>query len=390
MKSEKMFTMKFFAICLMIILSELAIDMYLPTFSNMKEFFATSYSLVQISLSVYLLGLGLSPIILGPLSDSIGRKKLIIFLILIFTLFSFLSIFVINVYLFIILRFFSGISAVFATVLATAVLRDSYHGHNLGKAISITSMLWAIIPSIAPVIGGYVLELGHLWQNIFLLISIIGVVTLVLVIFFLPETLPISQQNAFDLYDKFKQYIDLFTNKKFMSRALSSALTYSIFTAYITAAPILLRINFNTSAIDIGWLQLVYAAMYIVGTFINSVLISRIGFSKSIVIGKITLLLGAFFLLTLFVSQNIFSLLIPMMIIQFSIGLIFPNYCALALMSYERNSGQGGALLVSIQLFVCFLASSLVSLIPLGNLSVYALFIMILVIAIMLLSHKEY
>lgn len=152
-------------------ISPLAIDVYLPSFTQMSNYFYTSIDKIEVTLSIYLFGFGLGQLFGGPLSDRYGRKIFIFSGLLVYIVFSFLISTVSTVEQLWVYRFFQAIGGGFAVVNTNAIVRDIYSGKEAAKVFSIISMIMLVAPMIAPVIGTTILTIAS-WQYIFVFLSI--------------------------------------------------------------------------------------------------------------------------------------------------------------------------------------------------------------------------
>ena len=149
----------------------LATDMYLPAFETIRADFATTQSLIGLSLSIFLLGMALGQLIYGPLSDRIGRIKVLLGGIALFSLGSLASAFAPNVEVFLLARFAQALGACSATVIWQAVVVDRYEGKTSERVFATIMPLVALSPALAPLLGA-LLEHHVGWRSIF--IALVG------------------------------------------------------------------------------------------------------------------------------------------------------------------------------------------------------------------------
>ncbi|GGD49657.1 hypothetical protein GCM10012288_24650 [Malaciobacter pacificus] len=156
--NEKYIMPKGFVVILAMLTSitPLAIDVYLPSFIQMSEYFYTSIDQIEITLSIYLLGFALGQLIGGPLSDRYGRKIFIFSGLVVYIIFSFLISLSSSVEQLWVFRFFQALGGGFAVVNTSAIVRDIYHGREGAKVFSVISMIMMIAPMIVPIIGGLI------------------------------------------------------------------------------------------------------------------------------------------------------------------------------------------------------------------------------------------
>jgi DHA1 family bicyclomycin/chloramphenicol resistance-like MFS transporter len=173
----------------MIAIGPLSLDMYLPSLPILTKELNTSVSLGQLSLSACLSGLALGQLWIGPLSDSIGRKKVLLIGLVVYAIASVSCAFVSNIWLFIVFRFLQGLAGSAGIVISRAAARDLYGGSDLTKFFSLLMLVNGAAPVLAPIIGGQLLVFTD-WKGIFFLLGLIGSAMVVATFFGLPETLP--------------------------------------------------------------------------------------------------------------------------------------------------------------------------------------------------------
>jgi multidrug resistance protein len=158
-------------ICLFASAGQLAIDIYVPALPEMARFFATSPQAIQSSVSGYMVAFALGQLIFGPLADAYGRKPVLAFGLVIYTIGCLLSLAAPNLETFILARCLQGFGIATTNLLAKAIITDSFTGQALLHAFTYMSIAWGLAPIIAPVIGAH-LQTWFGWQAclVFLLI----------------------------------------------------------------------------------------------------------------------------------------------------------------------------------------------------------------------------
>jgi len=174
LESQKEFNLpKGFVVILALLTSitPLAIDMYLPSFTQIAQHFHTSIDNIEITLSIFLLGYSIGQLFGGPLSDRYGRKYFIYIGLGIYIIFSLMISLATSIEQFLIFRFIQAIGGGLAVINTNSIVRDIYHGNEGAKIFSTISMIMMIAPMIAPAIGTVILNtLG--WKYIFGFLSV--------------------------------------------------------------------------------------------------------------------------------------------------------------------------------------------------------------------------
>ena len=154
-------------------LAPLSIDMYLPALPTMNEEFNAGTSIIQMTLTMTMVGMAIGQLFAGPISDRFGRKYPLAVGMTFFTLSTVGCIFSDDIVHFLIFRFIQGLSGSFGIVVARAIARDIYKGAELTKFISLLMLVNGLAPILAPVIGGQILLFTH-WRGIFVTLAIVG------------------------------------------------------------------------------------------------------------------------------------------------------------------------------------------------------------------------
>ena len=230
------------------VLAPFSIDAYLPALVNISLELETSENLAQLTIAIFLLGFSLGPLIFGPLSDSLGRRKLIIISLIMFCIFSFLCSLSSNIYLLILFRFFQAVSGSVSTVCGRAAVADLFTGNELVKKLSLIGLMLNIAPLLAPIIGGWI-NLLYGWRVIFLFIGIFGLLFVLLSFFMVPETLEPKKRVHFKISQIFKIYLNILKNKSALAHIIFLAASSSVFFAYLSITPFLYINKFNMSPI---------------------------------------------------------------------------------------------------------------------------------------------
>ncbi len=153
----------------------LSIDMYLPAFPDLARDFHTSPTLVQFSLTFFLLGLSSGQLLAGPLSDVFGRRKPLLIGLIIYFVVSLLCVFSPSIWLFILLRLIQGLAASAGVVISRAIVRDLYAGSELTKFYALLALVNGLAPILAPIVGAQLLKMIS-WNGLFVIISVIGLI----------------------------------------------------------------------------------------------------------------------------------------------------------------------------------------------------------------------
>src|SRR5664280_1820184 len=211
------------------------IDMYLAAFPQITADMGTRPAAVQLTITATLAGLAL------------GRRAPLIGGLALYIAASLGIVFVQSVEVLTALRFVEGLAASAGMVLSMAIVRDRYHGVQVGKVLARLMLVVGVAPSIAPIIGAQFLLLGS-WRIMFVALAGFGVVLLLLAIFLLPESLPVQRRRSGGVGPALKSYGSLITDPIFMGLALLSGFSLAALFTYVSSATFVFQEWYGLSA----------------------------------------------------------------------------------------------------------------------------------------------
>jgi MFS transporter, DHA1 family, multidrug resistance protein len=340
----------------------LSIDMYLPSLPMLASGLHTSTSLAQLSLTACLLGLALGQLFVGPLSDVRGRRRPLLAALIIYAISSFLCAFSSSIWMLIILRFLQGLAGSAGIVLSRAIVRDLYSGSELTKFFSLLMLINGAAPILAPIIGGQILRVTS-WHGVFLVLSGVGIVMLVAVIFGLPETLRSENRSQGGLKDTLSTFGRLTSDHSFMGYAWSQGLVTAAMFAYIAGSPFVLQTIFGVSPQTFSLIFATNGLGIIISSQIGGRLAGRISEQKLLAAGlAVAAICGILLLISIALGGGLVLLLIFLFGIVSCIGIVGTTSFSLAMQSQGRSAGSASALLGLLPLILGSIAAPLVGL----------------------------
>ncbi|RDW18379.1 MFS transporter [Oceanobacillus arenosus] len=361
----------------------LSMDMYLPALPIVTVDLQTSASLAQLSLTACLLGLAVGQLIFGPLSDIQGRRRPLVSTLIIYSVASLLCAFTPNIWVFIGLRFIQGVSGAAGIVIARASARDMYDGKDLTKFIALLSLVNGAAPILAPIFGGAVLNWVS-WPAVFVILSVIGLIMFLSVIFLLPETLPVEKRSEASILAVFKTFRDLLKDRVFMGIALAQAFISMSMFAYIAGSPFVLQ---NIYGVTPQQFSLIFAANgvgIIIAAQLTSKLASKMDEVTLLLIGITISVIGSILLLIVVLFTLPLLVLIPaLFFLVSSVGMVGTASFSLAMERQGEAAGSASAFLGILPFGGGALVSPLVGLG--GDYSAFPMGIVIIVCSMMAL-----
>lgn len=350
----------------LVALGPLTIDMYLPAFPAITADLLTSSSMVQLTLTGTLIGLGAGQLILGPFSDAFGRRVPLIVGTVVHIAASLLCSVAPNLAVLGALRTIQGFGAAATTVVALAIVRDLFSGTAAATVLSRLMLVMGAAPIFAPALGGAILVAGS-WRWIFVALAIFGVVLLLVAVTSLRETLPPERRRPARIRPVLTTYSSMLRDVQFVVLAFVAAAGMSALFAYIAGASFVLQEDFGLSEQQFAVVFAVGAAALIGAAQLNVPLLGRFA-PRQIVLAALISTLIAAATLTIFAVLDVggrAGFLVPLWLVLGGVGFVLPNAPALALSRYGAAAGSAAALLGAAQFGLGALVAPLVGL--LGN-----------------------
>ncbi|MEO2075872.1 MAG: Bcr/CflA family multidrug efflux MFS transporter [Bacillus sp. (in: firmicutes)] len=327
------------------LLGPFTIDTYLPSFPTIVKDYHTTASLVQISLTSCLLGLGLGQLIIGPLSDVKGRRKPLIFFIILYLLASLTCAIAPNIYFLIGSRLVQGFAAAGGLVISRAIVRDLFSGRELTKFFTMMVLVGNLGPIVAPIAGGGILAFTN-WHGVFVALACLGAVLLCIVLLKLEETLPVENRVPSNLAQILKNFGSLFKDRTFLGYALSQGFTVAGIFAYVSGIPFVYQNIYGVTPQQFSFLFGVNGIALIIGSQMVGRLADFVQEKTFLKIGLvISNVAGAWLLIALLLKAPLFAVAIPIFFFVSSISIIGTTSFALAIESQGHIAGSASALL---------------------------------------------
>ncbi|MDQ0395969.1 multidrug effflux MFS transporter [Labrys monachus] len=322
-------------IALMMGLVSLSIDNLLPAFDSIRSTFGVADpNRMQLVLTAYMAGFGIMQLVWGPVSDTIGRRKVLMIGLAIYTAGTVLAIFAPNYETLLLARAVQGMGGAAARVLSIAIIRDRYSGRDMARVMSLTLMIFIVVPVVAPAMGSAFLILGS-WHYIF--VSMLGLVIAVAIWFGLrmPETLHPEYRRKLSIAMVAFGIGRVVNNRASLTNMLAMGLAMGCLMTYVGSAQQI----FETDIYKLGpWFPLAFGMIAIcmgIASFTNSRLVKRLGMHKLSRAGMAGFtVMAAILLAEAYLFDGRPPLLvfgITMGIAHFLLSLTLPNFNALAM-----------------------------------------------------------
>ena len=335
---------------LMIALGPLTIDMYLPALPRIAEDLSVSSSVVQLTLTGTLAGLAFGQLIIGPLSDSLGRRVPLMAGIALHMAASLVCLFAPNIEGLGAGRVLQGFGAAAAAVVAVAVVGDLYVDSAAATVMSRLILVLGVAPVIAPSLGAVVL-LKASWHWIFAVLVVLAGLLFLLAALALPETLPTSHRRPLHVRSIVATYGELLRDFRFVTLVLVAALSMAGLFGYIAAAPFVLQGDYGLNQQSFALVFAAGAIILIGATQSNVVLLRRFAPQAIMLVALVISVIAAIVFVVLAVTgvAGLAGFLGPVLVILGGMGLVLPNAPAVALSRHHDAAGTAAALLGAAQ-----------------------------------------
>lgn len=345
------------ALCM---LGPLSIDMYLPAFPAIAREFGAADSQVQLSLTAFIIGLSAGQLLVGPLSDSWGRRRPLLVGIGSYAAVSFFCAFASGAPALSGLRLLQGLGVAAGFVIAMAVARDRFEGLAMARFMSLMMLVNSLGPVVAPVLGGQLLRFTS-WRGTFVALGVIALVLLVALAFGLPETLPKSKRRPANLLLTIKVFGGLLADRKFLGYALASALALGSLLAYVAGGSFVLQSVFGLTPQQFSLVFGANSVAILLAGLLNTRLTGRVMPRPLLKIGLAGCAVGGVGLLVGgLVGGGLATFLPPLFVLTMSVGLLMPNAGALAMSRHPEAAGSASAVLGVLTFMVGGLMAPLV------------------------------
>lgn len=365
------------------ILLQFSSDNFIPSLPAIAHDLKSSAQLVKMTISIFLAGLFFSQLFYGPISDNIGRRPVILFGISIFAVGTFICLFAKNINVLLIGRFIQGLGLGANAALFRAILRDCFEGVELARTGAYLGIVFAIVPALAPVTGGYI-QAYFGWRYNFVVTLILLVIVATYLVIYLPETVTSERRKQRNFKTVLLTYTEILCNKQFLGNTFCSALAYSALMVYLTISPFLYQHVLGLSPVANGWIMPLTALSFLMGGVINSKLMNRFSLLK-IMQGAGVLMLfasGTMLFPALLGHINVYIIVIPMMLFLLGNAFLFANSFAAAFQPFPHAAGMVGAMYSCIQMLSASLLSTIAALLPAGTQTWMAIVLLSIAIAI--------
>jgi DHA1 family bicyclomycin/chloramphenicol resistance-like MFS transporter len=326
-----------------------------------KDLHATPAAL-ELTISLYILGLAVGQLVYGPASDRFGRRPTLLVGLSIFTIAGVATLFAPDPRTLILARFFQAVGGCSGLVLARAIIRDTSQAHEAARRLALTNLLVTAGPAVAPLIGSGLSAFWG-WRTILAGLAALGVANLVLAWRILPETRPEALFVSASRYAR--DYFGLLRSRQFLGYAIGGGCATTSLYAFVACAPFIFVDRLHVPSASVGlYLALLVSGLWL-GSLLASQLITRFSLTRFVVVANAVSVVAAASLLALLLADRatLVGIIVTMFAFSVGVGAAAPAALVQAISVNPRVTGTASGLYGSIQMAI---GAALVALAGLG------------------------
>jgi DHA1 family bicyclomycin/chloramphenicol resistance-like MFS transporter len=337
-----------------------SIDLYVPGIPSIADDFAAAAWSVQLTIGIFLFGLGVGQLISGPLSDQFGRRRPMLTAIVVFFAASIACGLAPSVHWLVGARLLQGLAAAAGVVISRAVIRDLYGGATAARYLSRLMLIYGLAPVLAPVVGGQILAVTS-WRGLFVVLGVFALAMFVITYRALPETLPAARRRSGGMVQIRDAFGTLFRHRAFMGYALSVGLGTAAMISYLSASPFVIQDLHGVSAQTFGLLFAVNGIAMVTGSQMNAHLVGRFHPRRILLAaGCVWVLVAALLLVFVLADSPLWTILCCFAVLMGCWGFMPMNAVALGMNDHREIAGSASAILGLFQYGTAGVAAPLV------------------------------
>lgn len=366
----------------LILFGPMGIDIYLPAMPQMAQSLDVSAADIQLSLSVFMLAVGLGQLLFGPLVDSWGRRPVALCAICFFLVGAILASFAEHLPLLLFARLIQGFGACGTSVVAFSVVRDQLSATDSARAYSYLNGALCLAPALAPVLGAWLtVSLG--WQANFMFLALFAGFALMLVAFCLQETRPASTQRQPLL--SVRAYLNVWHHRAFRVYVLACTAAMGVILTYVTFAPLILMERMGLSESQFALVFGANALIIMASSFSSPRLVKYLGRHKVVQSGSLALLAGgSLMVLWMGMAPGLWAFMVPVGLCSVGFSLVLGAAAASAMAPFGDRAGRAAALLGCLQMTGAAVTSYIATHLPLNPGEACAITILVLALLALL------
>ena len=340
----------------------LAIDTYLPSFHAIGRDFNVDQVLVQQTLSVFLFAFAFMMLFHGMLSDSFGRRPVVLVTLALYTVASFGAAFAPGFGWLLACRGLQGVAAGGGTVISRAIVRDRASGPEAQRALAYMMMVFGLAPAIAPILGGW-LHVTFGWRSVFLFLGSFGMLMSAICYRALPESLPPSARHAFHPVSITSSYWRVLRHPRFLLLAMASGSLFSGFALYIGSAANFVMNILHLPETSFAWMFIPLISGMMIGSVFTTRIAPRLAATRLITCSYLIMAVAAVANVgyNLLFTAAVPWAVLPLMLYAFGLAFATPAITLMLLDLFPENRGLAASLQSFTQMLIFAVVSGLIA-----------------------------
>lgn len=330
-------------------------DMYVPAFPQMIDFFGIAENKIQLVLSLNFMGLCFAGLIAGPLSDAYGRRITLLGGLLVFVISSIGCVYTDNFSFMLFCRLIQGIATSIPMVIGAALFFDKYSTEKASKIIGVLNSFISASMAGAPIVGAWISEIYN-WRANFIIILALGIISFLIMLFFIEETLPISKRREFKVKEILKNYIRVLGSFKFLMYSTMAIFTFAMIVVYIGNLSVIFINHIGMTLQIFAYYQATTMGTFIVFSLLSVKLISKYGVDNTKNWGTILTIIGVVGLLwtSLIDDKAVNMICFSMGFVAAGSAMMGGTFGAKAMEIFPDINGTALAVMTALRQFLAF------------------------------------
>lgn len=335
------------------------IDISVPCFPSLIEYFKTTESLAQHTISINFLGFFIGSLIVGPMSDAYGRRPVMVLGNAILMIGALCCIWVPTIFSLLVARFFQGLGASTSAVVVFAMIADTYKSNKAAQIIGVMNCAFTCLMAISPILGCYLNEIFG-WRGNYAVVGIISLLSWILIIFSLPETL--NMKKRVSVKQIRNDFYLLLRSGHFLQTSFAPSLLYASYLSFITSAPFLYMHTFKLPLYEYAAHQVIVVVSFAIVSMLSGVILKYMNNFQCILTGITFSIIGTLsFWLGSLIFPNALTTTASVSIFSVGFALLYPVTFTSSLEIFPNIKGSATSLIMSkravIIAFVIFMTS---------------------------------
>ena len=345
------------SLAIVVALGPAAVDMYLASMPEMARDLHTTYAVTQITLTVFLIFMGVGQLFFGPISDAYGRRRPLIAGLVTYIAASLWAALSHSIEALILARVLQGLGAAMAIVVIMSMVRDLVDDIAATQLYALLNTIVALGPIIAPALGGLV-GANYGWRGVMFALMLAGLIVLLNSLLNIKESLPTERRIQLNFKSIAQIYINILKNKLFLCNLLALSAVYFFLFAYIGGSSYVYQNDFGLSLEQFGLVFGLTSISLVLGASSSAILIKKIAAQHLAIIGALLMMTGSFICIgTHFLDVGLIGIVLGIAFGLFGLGILEAVLMAIAMNSQQTALGSSAALLGAVPMLLSSVAT---------------------------------